>query len=56
MNITCDGSGEKDGLYGIYYEKSNGSDCTVSGLFGSNPNNYMAKSGVKWLKSHDIWG
>lgn len=45
---------EKDGFYGIYYENPRGSDCTVIGLFGSDPNNYMAKCGVKWLHKNGV--
>ena len=29
---------EKDGFYGTYYENPHGSDCTVLGLFGDDPN------------------
>ena len=34
---------EKDGFYGTYYENSKGSDCAVIGMFGDDPNDYMAK-------------
>lgn len=40
---------EKDGFYGTYYENSKGVDCAVIGLFGDDPNDYMARCGVKWL-------
>lgn len=40
---------EKDGFYGTYYENPRGSDCTVIGLFGDDPNDFMAKCGAKWL-------
>ena len=33
---------ERDGFYGTYYENPTGSDCTVIGLFGDDPNDYMA--------------
>ena len=38
---------EKDGFYGTYYENPQGSDCAVIGLFGDDPNDYMAKCGAK---------
>lgn len=38
---------EKDGFYGTYYENSKGSDCVVIGLFGDDPNDFMAKCGAK---------
>ena len=45
---------EKDGFYGTYYENPNASDCTVLGLFGKDPNSYMAKCGVKWLHENGV--
>ncbi|MFR0872416.1 MAG: hypothetical protein ACLSG5_14120 [Oscillospiraceae bacterium] len=45
---------EKDGFYGTYYENPHGSDCTVLGLFGDDPNDYMAKCGVKWLHKNGV--
>ena len=45
---------EKDGFYGTYYENSKGSDCTVIGLFGDDPNDFMAKCGVKWLHKNGV--
>lgn len=45
---------EKDGFYGTYYEDPNGSDCTMIGLFGDDPNDYMAKCGAKWLHSRGV--
>ena len=38
---------EKDGFYGTYYVNPKGSDCAVIGLFGDDPNDYMAKCGAK---------
>ena len=43
---------EKDGFYGTYYENPQGSDCAVIGLFGDDPNDYMAKCGAKWLHNN----
>ena len=34
---------EKDGFYGIYYENPKGTDCAMIGLFGDDPNDFMAK-------------
>jgi hypothetical protein len=33
---------------------SKGSDCTVIGLFGDDPNDFMAKCGVKWLHKNGV--
>ena len=40
---------ENDGFYGSYYECSQQSDHVMIGLFGDDPNDYMAKCGAKWL-------
>lgn len=45
---------EKDGFYGTYYESSKGADCAVIGLFGDDPNDYMAKCGAKWLHKNGV--
>ena len=45
---------EKDGFYGTYYENPKGSDCAMIGLFGDDPNDYMAKCGVKWLHKNGV--
>ena len=45
---------EKDGFYGTYYENQNRSDCAVIGLFGDDPNDYMAKCGAKWLHKNGV--
>ena len=45
---------EKDGFYGTYYKNSKGSDCVVIGLFGDDPNDFMAKCGVKWLHKNGV--
>lgn len=45
---------EKDGFYGTYYENSKGSDCAFIGLFGDDPNDYMAKCGAKWLHKNGV--
>ena len=45
---------EKDGFYGTYYENPKGSDCVVIGLFGDDPNDFMAKCGAKWLHKNGV--
>ena len=45
---------EKDGFYGTYYENPDCADCAVIGLFGDDPNDYMAKCGVKWLHKNGV--
>ena len=45
---------EKDGFYGIYYENPKASDCAVIGLFGDDPNDYMAKCGARWLCKNGV--
>ena len=45
---------QKDGFYGTYYENPHGSDCVMIGLFGDDPNDLMAKCGVKWLHSRGL--
>ena len=45
---------EKDGFYGTYYENPKGADCAVIGLFGDDPNDYMAKCGAKWLHRNGV--
>lgn len=45
---------EKDGFYGTYYENRKGADCAVIGLFGDDPNDYMAKCGAKWLHRQGV--
>lgn len=44
----------KDGFYGTYYENPNGSDCAMIGLFGDDPNDFMAKCGAKWLHKNGV--
>ena len=45
---------ERDGFYGTYYENPKGSDCVVIGLFGDDPNDFMAKCGAKWLHKNGV--
>ena len=45
---------KKDGFYGTYYENPKGADCAMIGLFGDDPNDYMAKCGAKWLHKNGV--
>lgn len=47
-------SNEKDGFYGTYYENPKGANCAMIGLFGDNPNDFMAKCGAKWLHKNGV--
>ena len=45
---------ERDGFYGTYYENPRGADCAMIGLFGDDPNDYMAKCGARWLHKNGV--
>ena len=45
---------DQEGFYGTYYENPEGADCAVIGLFGDDPNDYMAKCGAKWLHKNGV--
>ena len=47
-------SNSNDGFYGTYYINPNGADNAVIGLFGDDPNDYMAKCGAKWLNKSGV--
>ena len=40
---------ESDGFYGAYWACKDGSDCAVIAMLGDDPEDYMARSAVKWL-------
>lgn len=40
---------ESDGFYGAYWACKDRSDCTVIAMLGDDPEDYMARSAVKWL-------
>ncbi|MDO4380754.1 MAG: acyl-CoA thioester hydrolase/BAAT C-terminal domain-containing protein [Clostridia bacterium] len=40
---------ETDGFYGAYWECKEGSDCAIITMLGDDPEDYMARSAVKWL-------
>ena len=45
---------EKDGFYGTYYINPKESYCVMIGMFGDDPNDYMAKCGAKWLHKNGV--
>lgn len=45
---------EKDGFYGTYYINPKESNCAMIGMFGDDPNDYMAKCGAKWLHKNGV--
>lgn len=47
-------SNEKDSFYGTYYENPKGANCAMIGLFGDDPNDFMAKCGAKWLHKNGV--
>lgn len=47
-------SNSNDGFNGTYYINPNGADNAVIGLFGDDPNDYMAKCGAKWLHKNGV--
>ena len=47
-------SNSNDGFYGTYYINPNGADNAVIGMFGDDPNDYMAKCGAKWLHKNGV--
>lgn len=47
-------SNEKDGFYGTYYENPKGANYAMIGLFGDDPNDFMAKCGAKWLHKNGV--
>lgn len=40
---------ENDGFYGAYWECNHKVDCAIITMLGDDPEDYMARSGVKWL-------
>ena len=40
---------EKDGFYAAYWKCKNDSNCAVIAMLGDDPEDYMARSAVKWL-------
>lgn len=40
---------ESAGFYGAYWQCRGGADCAVIAMLGDDPEDYMARSTVKWL-------
>ena len=40
---------ETDGFYGAYWKCEETSDCAIIAMLGDDPEDYMARSAVKWL-------
>ena len=38
-----------DGFYGAYWKCEKTSDCAIIAMLGDDPEDYMARSAVKWL-------
>ena len=45
---------EKDGFYGAYWKCAAGSDCAMITMLGDDPEDYMARSAVRYLLSLGI--
>ena len=45
---------ETDGFYGAYWACKTPSDCAMIAMIGDDPEDYMARSCVKWLLKQDI--
>ena len=43
-----------DGFYGVYWKCKTPVDITVIAMLGNDPEGYMAKSCVKWLKKTEL--
>ena len=40
---------ETDGFYGAYWKCKTGSDCAMIAMIGDDPEDYLARTSVKWL-------
>ena len=40
---------EPSGFYGAYWTCKGGSSCAIIAMLGDDPEDYMARSAVKWL-------
>ena len=40
---------ETDGFYGAYWKCKTGSDCAMIAIIGDDPEDYLARTSVKWL-------
>ena len=40
---------EPDGFYGAYWKSEQPSDCALIAMLGDDPEDYLARSAVKWV-------
>ena len=40
---------ESDGFYGAYWKCKKDSDCAMIAMIGDDPEDYLARTSVKWL-------
>ena len=45
---------ETAGFYGAYWACKGGSDCAIIAMLGDDPEDYMARSAVKWLRKQGV--
>lgn len=45
---------EADGFYGVYWPCEPEADCTVIMMLGDDPEDWMARSGVKWMQHQGV--
>ena len=39
---------KSDGFYGAYWKCKTGSDCAMIAMIGDDPEDYLARTSVKW--------
>ena len=45
---------ESDGFYGAYWKCKTGSDCAMIAMIGDDPEDYLARTSVKWLHKFGV--
>ena len=45
---------EPDGFYGAYWKSEQPSDCALIAMLGDDPEDYLARSAVKWVSRQGI--
>ena len=45
---------EPDGFYGAYWKSEQPSDCALIAMLGDDPEDYLARSAVKWMSRQEI--
>lgn len=45
---------ESDGFYGAYWQCKDNSNCAIIAMLGDDPEDYMARSAVKWLNKFGV--